>query len=160
MFSEKFSNGRIVIGYLNFTDPLKIIFSICMPHCSTILMLSSFGNHVQTDRQLIYYFWNFVLKSHLIWQLPNRIKSLAGEKKCKWNHLSALKETREKIVNIQKLTDIPIEIVISKHSLQEWKHNGKFKSAVPCFMLLYLLILKNQYRLLIISLHVQRLWTP
>lgn len=80
MFSEKFSIGRIVIGFLNFTDPLKMVFSICMPHCSTILMYSSFGNHVQTDRQLIYFFWHFVLKSHLIQSLPKRIKNLAGEK--------------------------------------------------------------------------------
>lgn len=157
MFSEKFSIGRIVIGFLNFTDPLKMIFSICMPHCSTILMYSLFGIHVQTDRQLIYFFWHFVLKFHLMWSLPKRIKNLAGQKKSKLKHLSGLKETQERIVNIQKLTDIPIVAVIFKHSLQEWKHNGKFKSAVPCFMLLYLLILKNQYRLLIISPHVQRL---
>lgn len=46
MFSEKFTFGSIVIIFLNFTDLLKIIFSIFMAHCSTILMYSSFGNHV------------------------------------------------------------------------------------------------------------------
>lgn len=155
MFSEKFSIGRIVIGFLNFTDLVKTIFSICMAHCSTILMYSSFDNHVQTDRQLIYFFWCFVLKFHLMWSLPKRMKNLTGEK-IKQKHLPCLNE----IVNIQKLTDIPIAVVIFKPPLQEWKHNGKFKYAVPCFMLLYLLILKNQHRLLIISPHVQRLWIP
>lgn len=40
MFSEKFSIARIVIGFLIFTDPLKMIFSICMPHWATILIYS------------------------------------------------------------------------------------------------------------------------
>lgn len=61
------------------------------------------------------------------------MKNITGEKKkSKQKHLSCLKE----IVNIQKLTDIPIVVVIFKPPLQEWKHNGKFRSAVPCFMLL------------------------
>lgn len=40
---------------------------------------------------------------------------------------------RNKRLNFQKLADVPTEIVISKHPLQECEHNGKFQ--VGCSLL-------------------------
>lgn len=55
MFSEKFSLGRIVIGFLNFTDLLKIIFfylhSPLLHHFNVQFIWESCA-----DRQLIYFF--------------------------------------------------------------------------------------------------------